>query len=610
MSTQPLRPDALVLYKQRPARVTELGAKKITIQDDSNRLQVRPKDVTVLHPGPLRSLNELCAVTGEVESAWELLAGQPVTLAELAELAYGEFTPVTAWAAWELVVDGLYFTGEPDAIQARTADSRAAEVAARAAKAAEEAAWQAFVARVDAGTFAPDDVDYLRDVEELALGQRDQSRTMQALERSESPQEAHALLLRLGYWTPAVNPHPRRFDMPLTDPVLTLPALPDEDRRDLTGLRALAIDDVGSNDPDDAISIDGTRLWVHVADVAALAAPDSPLDLEARARGGNLYLPEGTVHMLPPDATAQLALGLQDVSPALSIGIDVDEDGVPVAGEIVPSWVRVTRMSYGEAEANLDDPLLAQLAAMAAVNEARRLANGALELRLPEAKVRVEDGEVIITPLPPLASRHLVREAMLMAGEAVARFALEHAIPMLFTAQSGPDVDDISELQAAETTAEMFAVRRLLKPGRQRTEASPHAGLGMDAYVQATSPLRRYLDLVAHQQLRAYLAGAPLLDEEALNARLAAYRAVIGSIRQCERASNNHWTLVSLMRNPDWQGTAVVVEKRGARVAVIVEELALDAELYAERAMDLDQTLTLAVADVDLPQLEARFRLA
>ncbi|MCB0160404.1 MAG: RNB domain-containing ribonuclease, partial [Caldilineaceae bacterium] len=367
---------------------------------------------------------------------------------------------------------------------------------------------------------------------------------------------------------------------------------------------------VGSNDPDDAISIDGMRLWVHVADVAALAAPDSPLDMEARARGGNLYLPEGTVHMLPPDATAQLALGLQDVSPALSIGIDVDEDGVPVAGEIVPSWVRVTRMSYGEAEANLDDPLLAQLAAMAAVNQARRLANGALELRLPEAKVRVEDGEVIITPLPPLASRHLVREAMLMAGEAVARFALEHEIPMLYTVQSGPDVDDISELQAAETTAEMFAVRRLLKPGRQRTEVSSHAGLGLDAYVQTTSPLRRYLDLVAHQQLRAYLLGAPLLDEEALNARLAAYRAVIGSIRQCERASNNHWTLVSLMRNPDWQGTAVVVEKRGARVAVIVEELALDAELYAERPMEPDQTLTLAVADVDLPQLEARFRLA
>ncbi|MEZ4714840.1 MAG: hypothetical protein R2851_01930 [Caldilineaceae bacterium] len=40
------------------------------------------------------------------------------------------------------------------------------------------------------------------------------------------------------------------------------------------------------------------------------------------------------------------------------------------------------------------------------------------------------------------------------------------------------------------------------------------------------------------------------------------------------------------------------------------KSLALDAELYAERPMEPDQTLTLAVADVDLPQLEARFRLA
>lgn len=609
MSSYPLNPDALVLYKQRPARVIDVGAKKITIQDDSNRLQVRPKDVVVLHPGPLRSLHDLRSLEGEVESAWELFAGGPVALNELAELAYGEFTPVTAWAAWELVADGLYFTGTPDAILARTPEARATEEAARAAKAAEEAAWHAFAARVEAGTFVPDDAAYLQDVEELALGKRDQSRTLHVLGRSETPQDAHAFLLRLGYWSPAVNPYPARFDMPTTDPELTLPPLADESRRDLTALRALAIDDEGSKDPDDAISIDGARLWVHVADVAVLAKPDTALDMEARARGGNLYLPEGTVHMLPAAATAQLALGLQEISPALSIGIEMDEEGTPLAVEIVPSWVRVERMSYGHAETQLDDPLLARLAEMARVNQARRLANGALEIRLPEAKVRVADGEITISALPPLVSRNLVREAMLMAGEAVARFAVAHEIPMLFTVQNGPDVDEISELQAAETMAEMFAVRRLLKPGRQKPEVAPHAGLGIDYYVQATSPLRRYLDLVAHQQLRAFLAGQPLLDEEALAARLAAYRAVIGNIRQCERASNNHWTLVSLMRNPGWQGSAVVVERRGARVAVIVEDLALDSELYADRNLDLDQRVTLAVSDVDLAQLETRFRM-
>jgi exoribonuclease-2 len=243
MSSYPLNPDALVLYKQRPARVIEVGAKKITIQDDSNRLQVRPKDVVVLHPGPLRSLRDLRALEGEVESAWELFAGGPVALNELAELAYGEFTPVTAWAAWELVADGLYFTGTPDAIVARTAEARATEEATRAAKAAEEAAWHAFAARVEAGTFVPDDATYLHDVEELALGKRDQSRTLHVLGRTETPQDAHAFLLRLGYWSPSVNPYPTRFDMPTIDPELTLPPLADETRRDLTALRALAIDD-------------------------------------------------------------------------------------------------------------------------------------------------------------------------------------------------------------------------------------------------------------------------------------------------------------------------------------------------------------------------------
>ena len=72
-----------------------------------------------------------------------------------------------------------------------------------------------------------------------------------------------------------------------------------EPRRDLTHLPAFAIDDEENQDPDDAVSLDGERLWVHVADVAALVAPDSEADLEARGRGANLYLPERIVNMLP-----------------------------------------------------------------------------------------------------------------------------------------------------------------------------------------------------------------------------------------------------------------------------------------------------------------------
>ena len=53
----------------------------------------------------------------------------------------------------------------------------------------------------------------------------------------------------------------------------------------------------------------------------------------------------------------------------------------------------------------------------------------------------------------------------------------------------------------------MFARRRTMTASQPSSQPGRHAGLGLDQYVQATSPLRRYLDLVVHQQLRAFLAG-------------------------------------------------------------------------------------------------------
>jgi exoribonuclease-2 len=145
------------------------------------------------------------------------------------------------------------------------------------------------------------------------------------------------MLVKVGYWPPSTTPIPARFGAATTDPDLPVPALPDEERLDLTHLPAFAIDDEGNQDPDDAVSIDGDRIWVHVADVAALVRPDSELDREARARGANLYLPEGIVNMLPAAVTEQLGLGLQPVSPALSFGFRVADDGtLPISTSARP----------------------------------------------------------------------------------------------------------------------------------------------------------------------------------------------------------------------------------------------------------------------------------
>jgi exoribonuclease-2 len=81
--------------------VISTSDKKLDIQTEKGEtLNVRPKDVTVLHPGPVRTLRELQAPKGEVTAAWELLAGSTTTLPELAELAYAAYTPSTAWAVW------------------------------------------------------------------------------------------------------------------------------------------------------------------------------------------------------------------------------------------------------------------------------------------------------------------------------------------------------------------------------------------------------------------------------------------------------------------------------------------------------------------------------
>ncbi len=200
--------------------------------------------------------------------------------------------------------------------------------------------------------------DYVAEVERLALGQSDSSRVLQALGHAQTAQSAHAFLLGIGCWSPTTNPYPSRAGVPAYTPDLDVPSLPDEPRRDLTHLTALAIDDEGSNDPDDAISVEDGHLWVHIADVAALIQPGTALDDEARSRGANLYLPEGTARMLPDDATTRLALGLQETSPALSFRLAVDEEGQPTIVEITPSWVRVERQAYVEAEGDLDAPPL------------------------------------------------------------------------------------------------------------------------------------------------------------------------------------------------------------------------------------------------------------
>lgn len=605
MPNSTIQPGSLVLYKSGPARVTAVTDKIDIDLDGGKSKRVRDKDVQLLHPGPVAGLGAaLQAPEPNVAEAWELLQGETAGLADLAELLYGEFTPATAWSSWQLVADGLYFEGTPEAVRARDEAAVKTDRSEREQKARAEQDWADFLERLRSGRILEEDHKALGEVERLALGQVERSRILAALDIPQTPEAAHRFLVGCGYWDEHHNPHPGRTGAALGAPQLIVPELPNESRRDLTHLAAYAIDDIGNQDPDDAISIDGDRLWVHIADVAALVTPDSELDLAARARAANLYLPDAVHPMLPQSITEQLGLGLASESPALSIGFRV-QAGEIADVQIVASRVRVTRTTYQDADGQLGSGDLAAMQRLAQDYQAARLARGATSIDMPEVIIKVVDGKVSIRPMERAGSRELVTNLMLMAGEAVARFARDNGLVVPYVHQSPPD-----EIRQPESLSAMYGYLRTFKPSSASLVPGLHAGLGIEPYTRATSPLRRYLDLVTHQQLRALLTGATPLDEEGMIERIGASDAVSGLVRRTERLSNTHWKLVWLKQNPDWRGEGVVVALEERKAVVIVPELAYQTKVRLRDGMALDQRLPLSVAEVDLPGQSVRFRLA
>jgi exoribonuclease-2 len=137
-----------------------------------------------------------------------------------------------------------------------------------------------------------------------------------------------------------------------------------------------------------------------------------------------------------------------------------------------------------------------------------------------------------------------------------------------------------------------------------------HAGLGLPMYTRVTSPLRRYPDLLVHQQLRAWLDGTTLLTPEQVVERVAEAELGAAAVRRAERLSNLHWKLVFLKEHPRWRGEAVIVAKEERRVVALIPALALETRLRLKDDPDLDTRRTVSVGEVDVPAQSVSFRPA
>ncbi len=325
-----------------------------------------------------------------------------------------------------------------------------------------------------------------------------------------------------------VDPSPARAGLtrdrerPVLEEALQLAAVPRDTsaREDFTASHAVAVDDPDTREVDDAVSVrrdgDHVELCVHIGDVAAAVPCDGALDADVRARASSLYVPDGAVLLFPPELVLRrLALSVDEPRDALTGVFRLDAEGTVHAARFVRSRLRLARRAAYDATTDV-----AQLAADAAHGEllvrvaeqlrAARERRGARILQLPTTKVELVDGA------PHVSLRHqdtpgdrVVSEAMvLFNAQAAEALAAAHA-PAVYRGQGA---EAPAGRAAPEKDDPLFAARVRRTFARIETAAEPlgHAGLGVGAYAQCTSPMRRYGDLVNQRQLAAVLAGAPL----------------------------------------------------------------------------------------------------
>ena len=597
--------NSLVAYKGKPSRIVSQNTHKFELEfADGSTRKVREKDFRFIHSEFIK-VNESCthadvAVLSDFQE-------ETLTLQEITEWLFDEYTAQNAWCTCLLVEDGLYFYWQKDKIFVRPAEQVENIQAKRDAEALELKNLAHCIDNITNNIYDEQDLPYIQQIEKVALNQSKHTKILSAINIENTPEAAYKLLLRLKYFDPSFNPYPARFDVPKDEEIEV--SAPEVDRTDLTHLHSYAIDNVGSTDADDAISIDGDKIWVHIADVSAIVVPGSDLDAYAQERASNLYLPEQILHMLPISITELCALGISETSNALSVGFVLEEGEINNI-EVIRSLIKVTNISYDEADDFLDkNKHLSKLKAVVEAHKQYRDAHNAISLDLPNVDVRFRDDLVTITAQKSSQSRELIAEMMIMAGRAIAKFSVENDIVMPYAIQDEGDFPkETLDNKGSLTLSASFKATKCFKRSATSTKPLQHYGLGLEAYLRVTSPLRRYLDLLVHQQLSSFISGEKTLEKDKVKEIIGITNATMPDIGKTTRASNDHYKCLYLMQNPKWQSEGVVVDTRGDKALFMIPEIGMMTQIKFKTLPGLDEKVLLRVSSVDLVERSVNFQ--
>ncbi len=347
----------------------------------------------------------------------------------------------------------------------------------------------------------------------------------------------------------------------------------------------ITIDPADAKDHDDAIWCErrksgGWVVAVHIADVSHYIKPGSVMDREAGERGNSTYLADRVLPMLPVELSNGICSLKPDVDRLTKCALlEISPSGDTIKAKFFDAVIHSrAKLSYEQAQAIIDGgsgpkhadrqlvPMVREAAKMAAVMRKRRFVNGALDLEMPEVKIRLDaDGRAIAADrVVHTASHQLVEECMLAANQAVATLLTGRGKPAIHRIHEDPDPSRLMDyteeaklhgykpgdltnrshiqklLDAARGTPEEHAIKlgllKSLKRAAYAAEGTGHYGLAMGHYTHFTSPIRRYADLIVHRALQPFLENPPKPTDATPS--LAALREIARHISDTERTSS------------------------------------------------------------------------
>ena len=328
-------------------------------------------------------------------------------------------------------------------------------------------------------------------------------------------------------------------------------------RKDWRDKLVITIDPADAKDHDDAIWLEktphGWTLAVHIADVSHYIKPGSPMDQEAVERGNSTYLVDRVLPMLPTELSNGICSLKPDVDRLTKCALmEISHYGQITKAKFIDAVIHSrAKLSYEQAQEILDgkpapsgsDPTLSGMVRegwnLASAMRKRRFENGALDLEMPEIKIRLDDqGRAeVAEPVIHTESHQLVEECMLAANEAVAKVLRERMKPAIYRIHDDPDPSrllDYTEtakshgyrpgdltnrahiqklLDDSKGSPEEHVIKlgllKSLKRAAYSAEPVGHYGLAKGDYCHFTSPIRRYADLIVHRALQPLLENAP-----------------------------------------------------------------------------------------------------